>query len=329
MKISELRALIDDTSPDNLKQIIVEIYRALPKKTRENLAIDQLVKNPTAVRATAKARAAEHAVDIDALEWELEEFLSDAYAQNYFAPNRFVPKSQRPKWRFKVKRFFKEINAAVAEPGTVERASELLEKIYQMLCYACDFVIFSAYDPFEAVGIAQTQFLDAVLGLKAEHLALGEFIDHGLRLIRTSRLNRYTLGYNLVQVLVDRLRTPESLEMAIERAAELYSKPEPAAEPKRDHSSADGPRRLAEFGFLAYIKLSDYDKAIDFFKLRYRRSEPEITLYVLLERLCSLHRLDLWQREYEKAVQAGIKPRDSLTAAYDQLKIHGEPSTKL
>ena len=39
------------------------------------------------------------------LELELEEFLSDAYAQNYFAPNRFVPKSERPKWRFKVKRF--------------------------------------------------------------------------------------------------------------------------------------------------------------------------------------------------------------------------------
>jgi hypothetical protein len=103
MKISELRALIDDTSPDDLKQIIVEIYRALPKKTRENLAIDQLVKNPTAVRATAKAKAAAQSVDIDALEWELEEFLSDAYAQNYFSPNRFVPKSQRPKWRFKVK----------------------------------------------------------------------------------------------------------------------------------------------------------------------------------------------------------------------------------
>jgi hypothetical protein len=70
MKISELRALIDDTSPDDLKQIILEIYRALPKKTRENLAIDQLVKNPTAAHATAKAKAGAHSVDIDALEWE-------------------------------------------------------------------------------------------------------------------------------------------------------------------------------------------------------------------------------------------------------------------
>src|SRR5271165_6910967 len=104
----------------------------------------------------------------------LRDPLSDAYAQNYFAPNRFVPKSQRPKWRFKVKRFFNEINAAVARPASIEKASDLLEKLYQMLCYACDFVLFSAYDPFQSVGIAQTEFLDAVFGLQAEHLELGQ-----------------------------------------------------------------------------------------------------------------------------------------------------------
>ena len=180
MKISELRALLDRTSSENIKRMLVEVYRALPKKTRENLAIDELLKNPAATRAGAKqSKALAHSVDIDDLEPELEEFLSDAYARNYFAPNRFVPKSERPKWRFKAKRFFKEINAAVVEPGSIEKASDLLEKLYHMLCYACDFVLFSAYDPFQSVGIAQTEFLDAVFGLKAEHLELGKFIDYG------------------------------------------------------------------------------------------------------------------------------------------------------
>ena len=325
MKISELRTLLAQTSPEDLTQIIVEIYRALPKRTRENLAIDKLLKNPTTARATTKqAKAAAQSVDMDALKWEIEEFLSDAYAQNYLAPNRFVPKTERPKWRFKVKRYFKEINAAVAEPGSIERASELLANLYHMLCYACDFVIFSAYDPFQSVGISQTEFFDAVLGLKAEHLELGKFIYYSLRLIRDSRLNRYSLGSNLVQVLVDRLRTPESLEMAIQRAAQWISNPDPAPDPKRKYSSEDATERMAQFGFLAYIKLSDYDKAIDFFKRHYKRSKPEMTLYVLLEWLRSLHREELWQREYERAIQAGIKPRDSLARAYDHLKAHGE-----
>jgi hypothetical protein len=113
MKISELRALLDRTSLEDMKRILVEVYRALRKKTRENLAIDELLKNPADSRAGAKqAKALAHSVDIDELEAELGEFLTDAYAQNYLAPNRSVPKSERPKWRFKVKRFFKEINAA-------------------------------------------------------------------------------------------------------------------------------------------------------------------------------------------------------------------------
>jgi hypothetical protein len=165
------------------------------RSSRENLAIDELLKNPGVSRAGAKqAKALAHSVDIDDLEAELEQFLSDAYAQNYFAPNRFVPKSERPKWRFKVKRFFKEINAAIVERGNIEKAGDLLEKLYQMLCYACDFVLFSAYDPFQFVGIAQTEFLDAVLGLKAEHLELGKFIDHGLHLVRARGLGRRLLA---------------------------------------------------------------------------------------------------------------------------------------
>ena len=101
MKISELRELLDQTSTEDLKRILVEVYRVLPKKTRENLAIDELLKNPGVSRAGAKrAKALAQSVDIDDLEAELEQFLSDAYAQNYLAPNLFVRKSQRPKWRF-------------------------------------------------------------------------------------------------------------------------------------------------------------------------------------------------------------------------------------
>jgi hypothetical protein len=325
MKISELRALLDRTSLEDMKRILVELYRALPKKTRENLAIDELLQNPAFTRAGSKqAKARAQSVDIDDLGAELEEFLIDAYAQNYLAPNRIIPKSQRPKWRFKVKRFFSEINAAVAKPGSIEKASDLLEKLYRMLCYACDFVLFSADDPFQSVGITQTAFLDAVLGLKLEHLDLGKFIDHGLRLVADSRLNRYTLGSDLAQILVDRLRTPESLELAIEGATKWHSGPHPAPDRKQEYHRSDRLDRLAEFGFLAYVKLADYDRAIDFFKVRYARSNPEITLFVLLQWLRSLRREDLWQREYESAVQAGIEPRASLSNAYQHLKSHGQ-----
>jgi hypothetical protein len=189
---------------------------------------------------------------------------------------------------------------------------------------SCNFVLFSAYDPFQSVGIAQTEFLDAVLGLKAEHLELNKFIDHGLHLVRDSTLNRYTLGSSLAEVLVNRLRQPESLELAIERAAQLHSEPDPAPDPKREYYRSDGRNRLAEFGFLAYGKLSDYDKAIEFFRTYYVDRGPEVSLFVLLQWLGSLQRKDLWQREYERSFKAGVKPRDSLADAYRHLKSRGE-----
>src|SRR5205807_1040685 len=108
----------------------------------------------------------------------------------------------------------------------------------------------------------------------------------------------------------------ESLELAIERAAQLHRKPDPAPGPKRKYCHSDGLNRLAEFGFLAYVKLSDYEKAIDFFKIHYADRDTEVSLFVLLQWLRSLKREGLWQREYERSVKAGIKPRDSLSGAY-------------
>jgi hypothetical protein len=242
-----------------------------------------------------------------------------------------VPKSERPKWRFKAKRFFKEINAAVADRANLEEASNM--RLYEMLCYACDYVLFNAFDPFQSMGIAQTEFLDAVLGLKAEHLELREFIGQGLRLVASSRLSRETIGASLAQVLINRLRTPESLEQAIEQAAALYAQPDPASEEARGRGGGDGGRayqsreqrnRLAEFGFLAYAKLSDYDKAIDFLRGHYAAADEEVVLYLVLHWLRALDQKALWLREYEQAIQAGIKPRHSLSKAYDQLKAHGQ-----
>ena len=48
--------------------------------------------------------------------------------------------------------------------------------------------------------------------------------------------------------------------------------------------------RLAEFGFLAYVKLSDYEKAVDFLKIHYGDRDTEIFLFVLLKWLRSLRR---------------------------------------
>ncbi len=167
-----------------------------------------------------------------------------------------------------------------------------------------------------------------MLGLKAEHLNLDKFVDHGLQHVRNSRLAGDTLGSELVEVLVGKLRTPEALKLAVERAAQLFREPQPASDRTNEYQLSDGFNRLALFGFLAYVMLSDYDKAIDFFNAHYAHGDPwgnpEDTMFVLLTWLHVLHREDLWRREYEKATQAGVKPPDSLSIAYHHLKSQGK-----
>jgi hypothetical protein len=44
MNISELRALLDHTAAEDMKRLVVELYRALPKKTRGSELVQLLVE---------------------------------------------------------------------------------------------------------------------------------------------------------------------------------------------------------------------------------------------------------------------------------------------
>ena len=96
--------------------------------------------------------------DIEALAFETEEFVRNPYSQYYYIPNSVVPKRERPQWRFTALRLFKQINHAVTIEANVARAAALLEKLYVMLCYSCRYILFSGYDSFQSVGIAQEDF---------------------------------------------------------------------------------------------------------------------------------------------------------------------------
>lgn len=108
MKLPEFRKQIETYSIEELRYLTAELYKAIPKKIKEEKDIDPLVlsvlehfKENGTGKASSPSKV-KKAPDLGALESEIELFLENAYAQNYFAPNRFVPKHERPKWRFKV-----------------------------------------------------------------------------------------------------------------------------------------------------------------------------------------------------------------------------------
>lgn len=72
--------------------------------------------------------------EIDAL---ISEF-QNAYLQNYLVPNKIISKSECPKWRFHVKRYYKTLYAIPANSSEGKIATKLLWKLYDMLCYGCN-----------------------------------------------------------------------------------------------------------------------------------------------------------------------------------------------
>jgi len=158
MRIAEVRTLLEKYSEQQLRLIIAEMYKAIPKAIKEDKDIDGILTNPDEL-TPSKARKKEQpsVPDIETLQYETEQFIEYAYNQYYFAPNTIIPKGQRPKWRFISKRLYKALLAAAASEEHLPLASDLLTQLYVMLCYSCSYTLFSAYDSFQSVGIERVR----------------------------------------------------------------------------------------------------------------------------------------------------------------------------
>lgn len=238
-----------------------------------------------------------------------------------------MSKRERPKWRFIVKRLYKDL-LAVADESDVPEAAKLLEELYQLLCYSCSHTLFSAYDSFESIGIEQEEFFWRVLAPKYRCEDKNTFIKNALLSMVNNPLNRYTLRENLMVVILEFIKTPDLREMTIAKCSELIEiiKREPLS--KKEHLAGyrkqEKLNNLAKMAFLCYVHLYDYQNAISYFKANYCEDDKEVALYVLLRLLVGIDQKDYFLQEYEKALKNGITPRDTLKKIYSLTKEKGE-----
>jgi hypothetical protein len=98
---------------------------------------------------------------------------------HYYAPNKIVHKNERSKWRFKVKAFVKDLERIQVTPENVPELARLFEMLFYVLSEACGTYLFSSDDPFGAIGISQTDFLDKVFIRKYAYGLNGEPLNRG------------------------------------------------------------------------------------------------------------------------------------------------------
>jgi hypothetical protein len=334
MRVDQVRKLLEKYSEKDLHAIVIALYKAVPKRAREDHQIDILLQDPDAWnRARNPAKQTGSLPDPEDLRYEIEQFISDARNQYYFAPNSVIHKSQRSKWRFMVKSYYKDLVLAASVAERVPGAAELLQDLYILLCKACGEILFGGYDPFQSVGISQSDFFHRVLSLSFQYQPKPLFMSQAISLIVENHLNRYTLYSSLIQIFGSFLTLPDLKTMAVAecqtRIQKLRNEKLPEDRDTWHASSAEYAKReklktLVEIAFSGYISLFEYDNAIRLFHEHYWKLEHrEVALYVLLQWLARHQLSDLWLNEYERAVRSRIRPRQELTDAYESLKQNG------
>lgn len=333
MKIAEVRKTVEKYSDQQLRLMVVELYRVIPKKIKEEKSVDALVADPD--KFVAEKKRAGRTVklpDIDLLADETGWFIDDVREGYYFGPNRMVPKSQRTKWRFTVKKFYKDWVAVAASEENRDTAIEYLEKLYILLCDAEKRYLFVSDSPFQAIGIAREEFLRQIFALKIASVDKEKVIEESVKLIVDHTDYAQT---EEVIALVDFLKTPDLKEMAINQTKKVAEQLKQKHNLKKitgksgnnwsdDYEYEKKMEQLANLGFICYCYLNEYENAVKFFKKYLVEKDREVKLYMLLHLLFEFNLPDLWRSEYEAAVAGKVQPRDSLKETYRYIKENGE-----
>jgi len=324
MKINELRELIKKHKREELEYLVAELYKILTKAQKENNDIDALLTKPSKDIA-GKTNGKNKERSFDEVKKEALAFVDHAREGFYLFPNRIVSKKDRSKWRFVVKRLFKEISNAAENKDNALEASEVLGKVYELLCYSCGYTTFTAYDTFESVGIAQSDFFNRVLILSEKVKEKEQFIEIGIKLIVNNYLNRYTLYSELMEILIRYLPIPDLKYTAIKIARKVLEDVKNKNEVKKGDSLSEYHKKeminnLGEFIFRCYAHLYEFDNATEAFKQIHFEKDEEVKLYILISLLFEFEQKELILKEIEMAMKNGMKIRSRLTDLKKHIK---------
>lgn len=87
----------------------------------------------------------------------------------YVKPNKIIPKTERSKWRFKVKTFYKQLNAFLPASENGIRATDLLKELFMILSYGTNFLTFSSWNTFGAIQVSQSDYLKNIMERNKEY----------------------------------------------------------------------------------------------------------------------------------------------------------------
>ncbi len=320
MLVKDLRKTLEKYDKKEMTDIVVELYKRLPKKVKEDYDIDKFIED-----INNKTKKEEKKVSFDDLCSEMRYFLDCAKAGFYSSPNKVVPKKERSNWRFKAKRYYKQLTKTIPTTDIGVKSTKLLIELYELVSRGTNTLVFTNWDTFRALGVSQTEYFDMLL---KRVLSTGESINNikvCIDLLDNCK-DPDILDEFLINIFIDNLRTEDSKLGAInlldEKVIKVKEKIKSLGKKYNYHDMyylEEENNLYVETVTRLYFSSFEVDKGIKYYQKNYIHYNSEVKEYNLLEILRELELYEDWITEYERASKK-IKLREELTKDYEKIK---------
>lgn len=316
MLVSELRKEIEKYDPKELQNIIVELYKRVPKYVKEDYNVDEFIKNPKNKKKTDLKK-----VTFEELQKEIIYFLQCVDQEYYAIPNKIISKKERSGWRFKAKRYYKELNRILPSAPTGGIATEFLIEIFKRLSIGSNRLLFSNWETFRALGISQVEYYDILIKRILDDGYSKEKLKKCIDLLDVLK-DPYELSYNMFWIFIENLKTQEMKETAISLLKEKVEEIKIKIDNIKNDSTFELEELMNDYILCIteiYCMLSSCAQGISYFHKHYVERSAEVKEYILLKKLEELDLKEEWLKEYEKHCNK-ISYRDSLKGTYKEFK---------
>lgn len=317
MLVSELKKEIKKYNKKELEDIIVELYKRIPKNKKEDYNVDEYIKN-----IQTKNNVKKEKISIEELEKEITYFLQCVDNEYYVVPNKIVSKKERSSWRFKVKRYYKELKSIPPASPDGFIATILLIKIFKRLSIGSNRLLFINWETFRALGVSQAEYYDTII---KRILSNGYTEDNLKKCVELLDIDKdpYELSYDMFWTYISNLKTTNDKEKSIElmdiKIKELCLKIKNIKDSHNKFYIEKAINDYTECITEIYFILGESISGISYFSNNYIEDNKEVKEYILLEKLEQLDLLEEWINEYEKNINK-IDFRDSLKEKYKKIK---------
>lgn len=318
MLVNELRKEIENYDKKELKNIIVELYKRIPKSKKEDYNIDEFIKNGK------KVEVKNDKLTIEQLEKEINYFLECVDYGYYSSPNKVISKKDRSTWRFKVKRYYKELINFLPNTNDGIKATKLLSDIFKRVSIGSNTLLFTNWETFRAIDILQGDFYEVIIKRILFNDYSRESMVKCIDLLDLPK-DPYDFGEAMFDVFANCIKDEkkeEAIELLNEKIKEIELN---IKETKNSHILYylnEDKNSCVTCILKIYLSINKITEGIKYFHENYVERDKEILEYILLNILEEFNLKEEWIKEFEKYIK--LDYRQSLLEKYKLLKDGGE-----